>query len=139
MGRRGRPVPTRPGAPAPGLTDGDAMISSRAADRTRARCRTGTCLTAGELATLTALPHPAQPVPRDVSCELATGHDAGHVAFIVAAHDGDQWWWLRWTGESRDLVQIDPCTAERATGPYRDCCLLPDQHPGPHSFDLESP
>jgi len=74
-----------------------------------------------------------------LGCELVDGHHGNHVAFAVAAHGGDQWWWLRWDGRSGaagELVQIDPCDAVLPQGRYADDCLLPQGHPGPHSFGL---
>jgi len=72
-------------------------------------------------------------------CELAAGHEGSHVAFVAAVHGGDQWWWVRWDGQLRaavQVVQIDPCDAELPHGGYADDCLLPEGHPGPHSFHL---
>ena len=71
-----------------------------------------------------------------VDCELAAGHDGSHVAFVAAADEGEQWWWLRWSPRTREVVQIDPCAVEGVSGAYRDDCLLPDRHLGPHSYEL---
>jgi hypothetical protein len=74
-----------------------------------------------------------------LSCELVAGHDGSHVALVATVRDGDQWWWLRWdgqVGEAIEVVQIDPCDAELPQARYADDCLLPEGHPGPHSFDL---
>jgi hypothetical protein len=70
---------------------------------------------------------------------MVAEHQGSHIAFAAAAEDGDQWWWLRWdgrSGEPAELVQIDPCPAELPQGRYADDCLLPEGHPGPHSFDV---
>jgi hypothetical protein len=87
-----------------------------------------------------AIPLPAQLDVGRLSCELAAGHHGSHMAFATAAHDGDQWWWLRWSGQPAavvgELVQIDPCDAVFLHGPYPDDCILPQGHPGPHSFDV---
>jgi hypothetical protein len=72
-------------------------------------------------------------------CELVAGHDGRHVALVATVHGGDQWWWLRWDGqggETIEVVQIDPCAAELPQARYADDCLLPEGHPGPHSFHL---
>jgi hypothetical protein len=72
-------------------------------------------------------------------CELAAGHNGRHVALAATGHGGDQWWWLHWIGESgetTELMQIDPCDAELPNGRYGDDCFLPGAHSGPHSFHL---
>jgi hypothetical protein len=99
-------------------------------------------VSAAELLTLAAVSADAPPVSGSVRCELVAGHDGGHVAFVAAAHGGDQWWWLRWDGqlgEVTEAIQIDPCDAELPRGQYADDCFLPESHPGPHSFDLRPP
>lgn len=102
----------------------------------RTRCDVTVRLTASELATLTTLPQAAGPALRHLSCELAALHDGPHVAFTLAALEGDQWWWLRWTGRVREVIQLDPCDDGPVEGPGCDFCLLPDGHPGPHSFEI---
>ena len=101
-------------------------------------CRATTILTSSELTTLTALAGTTELVSRALACELETGHESWHVAFTVAAHNGEQWWWLRWAERHRDVVQIDPCGSTRTDGPQLDDCLLPGRHPGPHSFDIQA-
>jgi hypothetical protein len=67
------------------------------------------------------------------------GHVGSHVALVATVRGGDQWWWLRWDGqlgEAIEVMQIDPCDAELSQGRYADDCVLPEGHPGPHSFDL---
>src|SRR5690349_1730205 len=66
-----------------------------------------------------------------VACELGTGHDGSHSAFLAAADGGEQWWWLRWTPQAREIVQIDPCAVAGVNGAYQDDCMLPDGHHGP--------
>ena len=102
-----------------------------------ARCRAATDATASELAALSALPRPVEPVVRRLSCELAAGHRDSHVAFAVAADDGDRWIWVRWSPESRGFAQIDPCSTVSADPAIEDCCLLPHAHTGPHSFEID--
>ena len=71
-----------------------------------------------------------------LDCELVAGHDGAHTALVATGCGGDQWWWLRWNGQGREVIQIDPCADELAGEPSGDCCLLPDGHGGRHSFDL---
>lgn len=78
----------------------------------------------------------AQPDASRLDCELVAGHPGSHVALVATAHGGDQWWWLRWDERHSAAIQIDPCDAELPQGRYADECVLPDGHPGPHSFDL---
>jgi hypothetical protein len=73
---------------------------------------------------------------RVVACELAADHDASHAAFLAAADGGEQWWWLRWSLQTRDIVQIDPCAVVGFHGGYRDDCMLHDGHHGSHSYEL---
>ena len=101
------------------------------------RCRAATAATASELAALTALPRPVEPVVRRLTCELAAGHHGRHVAFAVAADDGERWVWVRWSPWSRGHVDIDPCPNESADPALGDCCLLPHAHTGPHSFEID--
>jgi hypothetical protein len=71
-------------------------------------------------------------------CEIVAWHDGSHVAFATSADDGELWWWLCWTGQTREVRQIEICDGRCLDDPYRDDCLLPDGHPGPHSFDLHN-
>jgi hypothetical protein len=105
----------------------------------RMHCRIVATVTAVTLLTKTAISADAHPAGGRLSCELVAGHHGRHLAFVAAAQDGDQWWWLRWDGQSgqaTELVQIDPCDAKLSQGRYADDCMLPHGHPGPHSFDL---
>jgi len=99
-------------------------------------CSTTTRVGAADVA---RLPVPAQQAARSrylTHCELGAGHQGCHTGFLSVSDEGDRWWWLRWSPPTREVVQIDPCTAENETGTYRDDCLLPDRHSGLHSFDL---
>jgi hypothetical protein len=103
------------------------------------QCRTGVTVSAVELLTMTTVSVDSAAAGGRLSCDLAAGHQGSHIAFAGAARDGEQWWWLRWdggSGEPAELVQIDPCPAELPQGRYADDCLLPEGHPGPHSFDV---
>jgi len=102
-------------------------------------CGTVAAVSAARLLTVTNVSADAHPARSRLSCELVVGHHGSHVAFAAATRDGDQWWWLRWDGQSggaAELVQIDPCSAVLPQGRYADDCMLPQGHPGPHSFDL---
>jgi len=106
------------------------------------RCQRLGAIHAVELATLPPIFEDVHPDTGLLRCELGAGHDRDHVALVATARGGDQWWWLRWDGspgEVIEVIQIDPCDAELPQGRYADECLLPEGHPGPHSFDLLPP
>jgi hypothetical protein len=100
-----------------------------------APCDAVTGLTAAELAPLCALTAPVAPAQRSLTCELAAGHEGEHLAFAIASHDGDLWWWLRWSDQRREIMQVDPCDAEPLDA-SNNFCALPRGHHGPHSFAL---
>ena len=100
------------------------------------QCSAFTAATSGEVARLSALPGHVGAVPPSVRCQLAHGHDDGHAAFIVAADGGDRWWWLCWTAGHRDLVERDPCDEIEQAHGLPEECMLPRQHPGPHSYEI---
>ncbi|GIE94374.1 hypothetical protein [Paractinoplanes rishiriensis] len=102
------------------------------------RCAAVTRFSAAEQARLAALPSDDGPVPEPVGCELAVGHDGSHVAFVVAVHGGERWWWLRWAPDARTLTEAASCDHTRDHGQYRDDCLLPHNHTGPHSYDIRA-
>ena len=106
-------------------------------DPCQARCATGTALTRAEQAWLDALPEVIEPAGRWLVCELGAAHVGPHLALGQAACQGDQWWWVRWAGQTREIVQIDPCHAEEAGAGVAEACLLCCGHPGPHSFHLD--
>jgi len=114
-----------------------SLLSMSPVERLWDRCPASTRLTAEESAELDALPSPVDPVPRSVTCELAADHLGRHVAFTVAASGGERWWWLLWAADLRKLVEAHPCDRRQNHGPHRDDCLLPQDHPGPHSFDIQ--
>src|SRR5690348_12730089 len=104
----------------------------------RTSCFASTQLAASESARVAALPSPVDPVVQTQAlvCELVAGHAGGHIASTVAASGGEHWWWLRWAPEIRELFSTDSCDGTQADGPWSDWCLLPQGHPGPHSFDI---
>jgi hypothetical protein len=102
-----------------------------------ARCSVPTQVTASQLAALSALPDPVEPITPHLVCELAVGHEDDHAALAVASDGGDQWWWVRWRRQRHDVVHIDPCEGTEAEAPDAEFCLLPARHPGSHSFDLQ--
>ena len=101
-----------------------------------ARCGARMRITASQLATLSALPDPMEPVASRLFCELADGHEDAHVAFALASHGGNQWWWLRW-GRRHEVIEIALCEVTESDELDAEFCLFPGGHPGPHSFDLE--
>ncbi|MEV8504532.1 hypothetical protein AB0368_06825 [Actinoplanes sp. NPDC051475] len=94
-----------------------------------------TVLTASELVVLGALDGLVEPASQDaVACELAAGHEDVHAAFVVASDGGDRWWWIRWNAMNRRLSCLQTCDrADQLTG---DDCLLPQKHPGRHTFEM---
>jgi hypothetical protein len=104
---------------------------------TLARCNIRTEVTGPQFATLSALPDPVEPVTSHFVCELAAGHEDDHVAFAVASHWGDRWWWIRWGRQQPVVVHIDPCAVTEPESLDLEICLFPDGHPGSHSFDLQ--
>jgi hypothetical protein len=103
---------------------------------TLAQCGATGRLTPAYLHMLATLPHLIDLPLRRLACELVAGHDGSHVAFTVAAHDGDQWWWLRWTASQDELTPLDRCDVEQAEVANPDYCMLPIGHDGPHSFQI---
>jgi hypothetical protein len=71
-----------------------------------------------------------------VLCELVAEHVESHVAFVAATEDGDRHWWMRWSHKGCRILPLDMCARESLHGRHGDVCLLPVEHPGPHSFDL---
>jgi hypothetical protein len=100
------------------------------------RCGATTSLTAIEAAKLRVVCYQVPAADALLSCEIAIGHDSSHLAFATTASDGDLWWWLYWKERTREVRQVDLCDGRLLDDPYPDDCLLPDGHPGPHSFEL---
>ena len=100
------------------------------------RCRAATDLTCAESTRLAALPMTVGPVLHALTCELAAGHDGSHIAFTVAVHGGERWWWVHWAEDLRSLVEAEACDRTNDNAPERDDCLLPKAHSGPHSFEI---
>jgi hypothetical protein len=104
----------------------------------RIRCGIMTSLTDIEAAKLRVVCDEDPAMQATLSCEIAAGHDGSHVAFAASADDGELWWWLCWTGHTRELRQIAICDGRCLDDPCLDDCLLFDGHPGMHSFDLHN-
>ena len=102
------------------------------------RCAVMTSLMDVEVAKLRVVCGQVPAPQAALSCEVGAGHDGHHMAFAASADGGDLWWWLCWTGQTRELRQIETCEGSCLDDPYLDDCLLPDGHPGPHSFDLRN-
>jgi hypothetical protein len=120
------------------MIDRRAVAADNAADRLRSRCPASTGVTTAECARLDALPSTLGPPSPSIGCELAAGHDGSHLAFAVAACGGERWWWLRWGTDHRTLTEADTCDRTQDDGPQRDDCLLPRDHPGPHSYQIRA-
>jgi hypothetical protein len=105
---------------------------------TPVRCGVTTSLIDIEAAKLRGVSRQVPAMQTSLRCEIAAGHDGSHVAFATSADDGELWWWLCWTGQTRDVRQIAICDGRCLDDPYLDDCLLFDGHPGVHSFDLRN-
>jgi hypothetical protein len=115
------------------------MTVCAAAGGKQVRCAAVPTVNTDELLASIADIDNANPESARLICELVAGHEGSHIALVATAHGGDQWWWLRWDGqlgEPKEVVHIEPCDAELPHERYADDCLLPEGHPGPHSFDL---
>ncbi|MEU4689983.1 hypothetical protein [Actinoplanes sp. NPDC023714] len=102
---------------------------------TLSRCDSAAEVTDSQFSTLLAQRYRAGPPLRAVHCELASGHEGGHIAFVLAAEQGDEWWWLRWGGGRHEILPLDVCLSQSD----HDDCLLPNRHAGEHSFRLATP
>jgi hypothetical protein len=103
------------------------------------RCLAEVALSHAELVYLNALPEPAHEVEGAMACELQAGHQGPHVVLGQTSGRGRDWW-LRWLPETRELTLLTPCTAVSIDHPHRDRrhCLLPLDHEGGHSFELDT-
>jgi hypothetical protein len=98
-------------------------------------CKSTTSLTALEAAKLRTVSGPAALPDAPLACEIAAGHDGDHIA-LATVSEGDQlWWWLCWGAQARRIRLIDLCDGRSLDDPYLDECLLPEGHPGPHSYE----
>src|SRR3954447_5970449 len=88
------------------------------------RCRAVATIDAADFPVLAVLMADVRAERGSLGCELVAGHDGLHVALAATAGGGDLWWWVRWNGQLREVVQIDPCSAELLQGSYRDGCML---------------
>jgi hypothetical protein len=108
-------------------------------DRSRTlRCGATTSLTAVEEMKLRVVSGNVPAAEAVLTCETAIGHDGSHTAFAATSENDELWWWLLWGGHTREVRQIDLCEARSLNDPYRDDCLLPEGHPGRHSYELRN-
>jgi hypothetical protein len=78
-------------------------------------------------------PYRAHQVERHYDCALEFGHAGPHGAM------GQLEWWIRWTLSSSEIQQTKYCPAiddERDEYDEEVVCLLFEDHPGGHSFEL---
>ena len=101
------------------------------------RCGATTTLAAREAARLRVDCYQVPALDALLSCELVAGHDGSHAAFATTASDGEPWWWLHWGEQAREVRQAGLCGGCLLDDPFPDDCLLPGDHPGPHSFELQ--
>ncbi|MDI1465159.1 hypothetical protein QEZ54_29740 [Catellatospora sp. KI3] len=100
------------------------------------QCHAGIAVPNGLYAFLAAEPDGQYQLPRQLSCELQSGHGTDHAGFLQSiGPDEHAAWWLLWddTAGMRSLIQLpyccDDCTAA-------DACLLPAGHEGRHGPQL---
>ncbi|MEU4157343.1 hypothetical protein [Actinoplanes sp. NPDC026670] len=98
------------------------------------RCGAATTVTDSEFTILLTQRYRLGTPLRDVECELASEHTESHIAFAMAADNGEQWWWVRWNPLVHEVAALEICPA--VSGPGQDDCLLPKGHAGGHSFDF---
>ncbi|GHJ47272.1 hypothetical protein Cs7R123_46140 [Catellatospora sp. TT07R-123] len=100
------------------------------------RCFAGVALTEAEYVFLAELPQAQYQLPHRVTCDLEHGHDSDHIAFCQSiGADEEAAWWITWNSDRRmrSLVELPFCCDDCIAA---DACLLPDGHPGRHSFEL---
>jgi hypothetical protein len=66
-------------------------------------------------------------------CELEEGHDGPHAA--LGQQSGDLELWIRWNGTAPRILETPRCSYDDGDA----VCLLFDEHPGRHPFELEPP
>ncbi|HEX8344257.1 MAG TPA: hypothetical protein VF657_05870 [Actinoplanes sp.] len=98
------------------------------------RCAAAMVVSDSEFSVLLGVRHRTSSPLRDVRCELETGHGGVHAGFVMAAEDGEQWWWLCWDALDRQVETLDVCAAVEDVS--ADDCLLPTGHAGAHSVEL---
>jgi hypothetical protein len=89
---------------------------------------------------LDSRPHAAHEVVAYPRCELEEGHPGPHAA--LAQQDDGVEWWLCWTTQTDEpaIVERRACPIESDTlvnehGEHEPCLLF-EEHPGRHSFEL---
>src|SRR3954464_805366 len=103
-------------------SDGIPAMTTATYVRIDGHCRAVAAVNAADFPTLALLTVDMRAQRGRLGCELVPGHDGSHVALAATACGGDQWWWLRWTGQLHEIVQIDPCPAELPQELYGDNC-----------------
>jgi anti-anti-sigma factor len=132
--RPGVRLAARPGVSLPaGLAD---AVPGPYAGGDTVRCGELAVLPGAQAAMLAGLSGLVGDVRQCVLCELVADHVAHHVAFVAATDEGDRHWWMRWSPGGCQILALDMCARESRHGRHGDPCLLPVEHPGPHSFDL---
>jgi hypothetical protein len=111
------------------------------------RCNTRIELTVMEFLRLDRMRDAKHAVPARLHCELEHQHDGDHVAF--AQHGEGTWttgaeWWLRWSGDRRDITELPWCLAKDPSWPEDAAeddpmfCGLPENHEGAHEWEMRS-
>ena len=94
-------------------------------------------LTDAERSFLDALPDGAFEVEDVLYCQVQRDHAGPHLA--NGQDSGSDEWWLRWDDTNREAICLPGCPVTRGVpdGAGEGLCLLPANHDGRHSFDLQ--
>ena len=111
------------------------------------RCNTRIELTVTEFLRLDRMRDAKHAVPARLHCELEHQHDGDHVAFAQHGEgtmtDSAEWW-LRWSGDRRDITELPWCLAKDPSWPEDAAeddpmfCGLPENHEGAHEWEMRS-
>ena len=105
-------------------------------------CSSRAVLSQAELDIIDALPDGAHETARELFCELEAGHPGHHLALAQAYDKPERARWLQWDDSTRSWLDIEDGEHCCAEGPLiksigeNAMCLLPDTHPGRHSFEF---